>query len=219
MDHLGALFQENEGYIIRTRRYFHQHPELSLKEEETSAKIKDELEQMGIPYEELKPGYGVVGTILGKGGKKRIAARADIDALPVDEDTGLEFASCNSGAMHACGHDAHIAMLLGAAKALNSIKDELNGQVKLIFQSAEEIGLGYQEVLDYLEAIGGVDQIIGIHIWSTLPAGEILLLPGSVFAGGRSFVAKIYGKGGHGARPFPQVGKMGAAQGAMLYWH
>ena len=183
------------------RRWFHQHPELSLKEKETSEKIKEELDKMGIPHEDLKPNYGVVATIQGKDSGKVIAARADIDALPVTEDTGLPFASCNPGVMHACGHDAHAAMLLGVAKVLNEVKDELNGTVKLVFQVSEENGMGYEEILDYFESIGGVDRVIGLHIWSTLPAGEILLIPESVFAGGTGFTCRINGQGGHGARP------------------
>lgn len=201
MNNLGKLFQESESYIIGLRRWFHQHPEVSFQEKETSAKIKEELTLLGIPYEELPPNYGLVATIQGKASGKVIAARADIDALPVTEETGLPFASCHAGVMHACGHDTHISMLLGAAKVLNEIKEELNGTVKLVFQSAEEIGGGYQEILNYFESIGGVDQVIGLHIWGTLPAGEMLLIPGPVFAGGNGFTGKIYGRGGHGARP------------------
>ena len=201
MEDLGKKFKEAEGYIIEMRRWFHQHPELSLKEKETSEKSKEELDKMGIPHEALKPNYGVVATIQGKDSGKVIAARADIDALPVTEDTGLPFASCNPGVMHACGHDAHAAMLLGVAKVLNEVKDELNGTVKLVFQVSEENGMGYEEILDYFESIGGVDRVIGLHIWSTLPAGEILLIPESVFAGGTGFTCRINGQGGHGARP------------------
>ncbi len=201
MADLGRMFKETESYIVEMRRWFHQHPELPLQEKETSAKIKAELEAMGIPYEELKPNYGVVATIQGKDTGRIIAARADVDALPVTEDTGLEFASCTPGVMHACGHDAHAAMLLGVAKVLSQMKDELNGTVKLVFQVAEEIGKGYEEILEYFDSIGGVDRVIGLHIWSTLPQGEILLIPGSVFAGGTGFTCKINGRGGHGARP------------------
>lgn len=202
MKDLKTMFREAEPYIIEMRRWFHRHPEVSLEEKATSAKIKEELTAMGIQWEELPPNTGVVATIVGgKGGDKTIAARADIDALPVAEETGLPFVSENPGVMHACGHDAHIAMLLGLAKVLNEMKDELSGTVKLIFQSAEEIGLGYKEVIEYLDSIGGVDQVIGLHIWSTLPEGEILLIPESVFAGGNGFTCTVKGSGGHGARP------------------
>ena len=169
MADLGKLFKDAEPYIIEMRRWFHQHPEVSLHEEQTSKRIKEELDKMGIPHEDLPPTYGVVATIKGgKGGDKVIGARADIDALPVTEQTGLPFASCNEGVMHACGHDAHAAMLLGVAKVLNN---------------------------------GGIDRVIGLHIWSTLPAGEILLLPGPIFAGGLGWKADVIGQGGHGARP------------------
>lgn len=187
--------------MIQMRRWFHEHPELSLKEKNTSYKIQEELKQMGIPYEQLSPGWGVAAVIQGKHSQKTIAVRADIDALPVEEDTGLPFSSQNPGIMHACGHDAHTAILLGLAKVLWPLRDQLNGTVKLIFQSGEEIGEGYQEVLDYLESTGGADRVIGLHIWSDLPSGEILLLPGAVFAGGSGFHCRILGKGGHGARP------------------
>ena len=195
------LYDDYEAYIIEMRRWFHRHPELSLKEQNTSRKIQEELQGMGIPFEVLAPNCGVAATI--KGGKegKTIALRADIDALPVKEETGLEFTSENEGVMHACGHDAHIAMMLGAAKVLNEVKEELAGTVICVFQVAEETGFGYKEVLDYFDSIGGVDSVIGLHIWSTLPEGEILLIPNSVFAGGVGYDLTVKGEGGHGGRP------------------
>lgn len=195
------LFDDYENEIIENRRWFHQHPEVSLKERETSEKIKEELDKMGISYEDLPPNYGVVATIKGGRPGRTLAIRADIDALPVKEETGLPFSSQYEGVMHACGHDAHAAMLLGAAKVLNEIKEELSGTVKCVFQVAEEIGLGYREVLDYFESIGGVDGVIGLHIWSAIPEGQILLYPGAVFAGGLGYHITVRGKGGHGARP------------------
>ncbi len=201
MLNIGNAMKEAEAYIIEMRRWFHQHPDLPLKEEKTAQKIKQELDSIGIPYEELPPNCGLVATIQGKAGEKVIAARADIDALPVTEESDVPFVSQNEGVMHACGHDAHIAMLLGAAKVLNEHKDQFSGTVKLVFQAAEEVGLGVEEVLEYFEKTGGVDQIIGLHIWSTIPEGEILLHPGAVFAGGRSFECNIHGQGGHGGRP------------------
>ena len=201
MGKVTEIYKEVAAYIIEMRRWLHAHPELSLEEKETSAKIKEELTKMGIPFEELKPNYGIIATIEGVEKGKTIVVRGDIDALPVKEDTGLKFASQNEGVMHACGHDAHIAMLLGTAKVLQDLREELHGTVKLFFQVAEEIGKGVEEALAYFEAIGGVDQVIGLHIWSTMPEGEILLIPDAVFAGGSGFECKIHGQGGHGARP------------------
>lgn len=195
------LYDEQEAYIIEMRRWFHRHPEVSLQEKNTSAKIREELEKMGVPYVELKPNYGIVANIQGGGEGKTIALRADIDALPVKEETGLDFTSENDGVMHACGHDAHIAMLLGAVKVLNEVKAELSGTVRCVFQVAEETGYGYREVLDYFDSTGGVDAVAGLHIWSDVPEGEILLLPGSIFAGGVGYSVKIHGQGGHGGRP------------------
>ncbi|MGL6201322.1 MAG: M20 metallopeptidase family protein [Lachnospiraceae bacterium] len=195
------LFDMYEEEIIEFRRWFHRNPEVSLKEKKTSAKIKKELKKMDLNCEDLPPNYGVSATI--KGGKegKTLVIRADIDALPVIEKTGLSFASENEGVMHACGHDAHIAMLLGAAKVLQEKRSDLNGTVKIVFQAAEEIGLGYEEVLESLSAAGKVDGVIGLHVWSAIPEGQILLYPGAVFAGGLGYHVEVVGKGGHGARP------------------
>ena len=120
----------------------------ALQEKETSGKIQEELTKLGIPYQVLAPNYGIVATIQGSRPGKKIVLRADIDALPVTEETGLSFASEHPGVMHACGHDAHAAMLLGAARILQANKDELCGSVICLFQVAEETGFGYKEALD-----------------------------------------------------------------------
>ena len=195
------LCAEQEAYIIEMRRWFHRHPEPSLQEEKTSQRIQEELKQMGIPFVVLVPHFSVIATIQGKKPGRKMALRADIDALPVREETGLPYASEQEGLMHACGHDAHIAMMLGAARVLNSLRDEISGTVYCVFQVAEEIGLGHQEVIDHLDAVGGADGMIGLHIWSGLPEGEILLLPKAVFAGCHGFAVELTGQGGHGARP------------------
>jgi len=194
-------FREIEPVLVQLRRWFHEHPERSLQEENTAGKIREELDGMGIPWQNLPPGHGVVGVIRGGGEGKTIALRADTDALPVSEATGLPFASRNKGVMHACGHDAHIAMLLGAAKALNERRDHLSGTVLCVFQPAEEIGQGHQEVLEYFRSVLRPDAVIGLHIWSQIPQGQILLLPGPVFAGVTSYTVTIHGRGGHGGRP------------------
>ncbi len=198
---LAERFKQSEGYIIQMRRLFHSQPELSLHEEHTQSLIREQLSQMGIPCQELAPSFGLAGMICGSRPGRTIALRADIDALPVTEETGLPFQSQNPGVMHACGHDAHIAMLLGAARVLNQVKEELAGRVVLLFQAAEETGHGTQEALEYFDSIGGIDQIIGLHIWSEFEEGEILLLPGSVMAGGHGIAFHIKGMGGHGSRP------------------
>ena len=131
------LAEKYDDYIIEQRRYFHQNPELSFEEKETTQALKKQLEDMGIEVTTFDDYYGLVGMI--RGGKKSgktIMLRADIDALPIEEHADVPFASKN-GKMHACGHDCHMAMLLGAVKILNEIKDELDGDVKILFQSAE----------------------------------------------------------------------------------
>lgn len=198
---LNELFKKNEPYAIEMRREFHMYPELSLKEERTSRRICEELEKMGISFEV----YGhrnVIGVInKGKEGRK-IAIRADIDALPVTEEVDLPFKSQNPGVMHACGHDAHMAILLGISKTLNEIKDTLNGTVYLCFQVAEEIGGGGSgECVEYLKKQGGVDQVIGTHIAGPAPVGTILLPNGPMMSGATGFKIKIKGVGGHGSRP------------------
>ncbi len=198
---LKEVFMEITPDIIRLRRWFHERPERSLEEEKTAGKIREELDRMGIPRQDLPPGHGVIGVIRGGKRGKTIALRADTDALPVFERTGLPFASRNEGVMHACGHDAHIAMLLGAAGALNDRRDQLNGTVLCVFQPAEEIGQGHQEVLAYFDSVNKPDAVIGLHIWSLIPRGQILLLPGPVFAGVTSYTVTIHGRGGHGGRP------------------
>jgi len=132
------LGEKYKQYIIDLRREFHAYPEPSLYEFKTSEKIKRELDNMGISYVPIA-GTGVLATIKGKKEGKTVALRADIDGLSVEECNNVEYKSQNKGYMHACGHDCHIAMLLGAAKILNAIKDKLNGTVKLMFQPAEEV--------------------------------------------------------------------------------
>lgn len=195
------LVLQNESYIIEMRREFHMYPELSYQEERTSRRIGEELTKMGIPFEVVGR-RNVVGIInKGKAGKK-IAIRADIDALPVCEEVDVPFKSKNEGVMHACGHDGHAAILLGIAKSLQELKDELNGQVFLCFQVAEEVGGGgADEIVDYLKEQGGVDQVIGTHLMGQMPAGIIAIPDGPMMAGNTGFKITVKGVGGHGSRP------------------
>ncbi len=196
-------YAQIEDYIINLRRWFHMYPELSFEEKNTAKKIKEELSKLNISFEELNGTYSLIATISGKtnNSNKVIGIRADFDALPIHEETNLEFKSKNDGVMHSCGHDAHTAMLLGTAKLLAQNTDKIDGVVKLIFQAAEERSQGIQQVLDYFEENQAPDEVIGIHIWSAIDAGEVLLIPEAVFSGNGIIDYKIIGQGGHGARP------------------
>ena len=187
-------------YLIEMRRWFHQHPETSQEEFETSKKIKEELTKMGVEWRPCGMETGVLATVKGAKPGKTIMLRADIDALPVKENTGLEYASLNEGKSHACGHDCHISTLLTAAKVLNDHKDELCGTVKLAFQPAEEVGLGAKAMIAE-GALDGVDGAFGIHVWSDLPAGKISLSAGPRMAAAEEFQVWVHGKQGHGSAP------------------
>lgn len=201
-----------EDSIIADRRYFHAHPELSSKEVSTAGTICARLARMGIPYERVAK-TGIIATIAGTADgaydsdgnpRRRIALRADIDALPVVERTGLPYASENTGVMHACGHDCHIAMMLGAARILMQMRDRINGEVRLIFQPAEEISIGSRMMIR-AGALDGVDGIFGMHIWSEIDAGQISAAPGQRMAHTDWFRVDIDGVSAHGSMPHKGV--------------
>lgn len=192
--------KEYEQYIIDLRRDFHINPELSFKEIRTSQVVCDELDKMGISYVRLENNC-VVGRIKGSKEGKSIAIRADMDALPIVEENKKDYTSQNEGIMHACGHDGHTAMLLGAARMLADVKDELKGDIFLCFQSAEEVGGGAFEILDYLKEEGGVDEVIAVHLWADIPTGKISVVEGPRMAAGSGFTIGVIGRGGHASRP------------------
>ncbi|MBC8535979.1 M20 metallopeptidase family protein [Feifania hominis] len=194
-----SLAREVEDKVIAFRRDLHMHPEASFQEFRTTDQIAKALDEMGIPYRRFEP-TGLIGEI--KGGKpgKTVALRADIDALSITEKTGLDFASQNEGLMHACGHDTHAAMLMGAAMVLNRVKDELCGTVKLLFQPAEEVAGGAKKVIEQ-GALDGVDYIFGIHIAAKMPVGVVGMRHGASAASADVFRIKVVGKASHGAMP------------------
>lgn len=197
---LKALAEKNHDYVVEMRRYFHRHPELSTQEVNTSKKICEELEKMGIPYKAY-PDYTVIATIdSGKRGKT-VLIRGDIDALPVTEETGLSFASQNPGVMHACGHDCHGAMLLGIGKSLMEVKDELTGKILLGFQVAEENLKGSRTMVQYVKDMGGADNSIAIHVGCAQNIGEIMLPAGPMASGVITYQIRVKGRGGHGSAP------------------
>ena len=194
------LAEKNESYIIERRRYYHTCPELSGQEVETAKSIKADLEAMGVEVSMCTACNGVVGTIRGGKPGKTVALRADIDALSVVEETGLPFASKNEGAMHACGHDNHIAMLLGGAKILTEVKDQLHGTVKLLFQPAEEIATGAKQMIAE-GVLEGVDAIYGAHIWGDFDAPLVDVSAGNRMACSDGFTIEVEGVSTHGSSP------------------
>ncbi len=207
------LSKKYEQYTINMRREFHMYPELSMKEVRTSNRIKEELTKIGIPFESI--GTGVVATIKGKNEGKTIALRADIDALEVNEIRDVPYKSKNEGVMHACGHDAHGAMLLGAAHVLNDIKDEFNGTVKLMFQPAEETAQGAKALIEG-GALNGVDEVFGMHVMGNFPSGKIAVGEGPRMASADMFRIKVKGVGGHGSMPNYGVDALVAASAIVM---
>lgn len=202
-EHFGSELREIEKDIVSVRRQIHQNPELSYLETATSALIADKLRSMGIPVKTGIGGHGLVG-LIGRGSGACVALRADMDALPLEEMTDLPFKSRNPGVMHACGHDTHVAMLLGAAMLLKKHESELKGTVKLIFQPAEEDG-GRGGALPMIEdgvmEKPHVDYVFGLHISGDHPSATFALRAGPMMAAPDGFEIRIKGKGGHGSQP------------------
>jgi amidohydrolase/hippurate hydrolase len=196
---------EIKDYAVKLRRHFHQNPELGHREYETSAFIRKELEAMGVGIVPIDVETGVLGILKGeKQGPPTVTAlRADIDAIPVVERTGLPYASRNPGVMHGCGHDGHTAGLLGVAKLLTSMRDRFSGTVKFIFQPAEEILTGAKSMVEagVLEN-PGVDTVVGLHAWPPVEVGKIGVYKGSYQASADKFVVTVSGRGAHGAYPY-----------------
>lgn len=190
-----------EKETIELRRHLHKHPELSFHEFETAKLMKEKLSSLGY---KTKSGVGKTGVVadLGKTGPV-IAIRADMDGLPIDEENKAGYVSSNSGVMHACGHDGHMACGITAARMLSEC--EFPGQVRMVMQPAEEFGdeegkSGAYRMLED-DALNGVSAIIGLHMDASLPAGQVGIIPGPIMAAADAFTIKILGKGGHGAYP------------------
>jgi len=193
-------------FMQKIRRQIHMHPELGMKEFKTAQLIKDELDKMGIPYRDKVANTGIVGLIKGKKPGRVLGIRADMDALPITEVSDKEYASKIEGIMHACGHDAHVAILLGSAKILNDYKDKFKGVVKLLFQPAEE-GPGGAKPMVEEGALENpkVDNIIGLHVGSGLKTGVIGVKEGPTHASQDELRITITGHGGHAAYPHRSV--------------
>ncbi|MDY3918601.1 MAG: amidohydrolase [Candidatus Limivivens sp.] len=192
-----------EDYIVETRRYLHARPELSFEEKETTEFLEQELTKLGLQPQRYEDFYGVWADLCG--GKstpesRTVVLRADIDALPIQEETGLAYASQRKGVMHACGHDSHAAMLLGAARLLVSHQDELPGRVRLLFQAAEESCHGAEYYVKK-GILDGADAIYGCHVWATLDAPYINIDDGARMSSCDNFTITVKGAAAHGSAP------------------
>jgi len=199
-----SLAESHLQELIAVRRYLHTIPELGFEENKTAEFIEKKLTEYKIPFKTGIAKTGIVGTIIGKKGEgKTIALRADMDALPIIEENNFEYKSGNTGVMHACGHDAHMACLLGAAKILNELKEEFSGTIKLFFQPSEEkfpggaLAMIDEGVLENPE----VKNVFGQHVLPQLDAGKIGLKPGNYMASTDEIYITVKGKGGHAATP------------------
>jgi amidohydrolase len=188
--------------LIARRRDFHQHPEIAFEEVRTAGIVARTLGELGLEVRTGVGRTGVVALLEGAHPGPTVLVRADMDALPIQEDTGLEYASRNPARMHACGHDGHTSIALGVAEMLSAHRDSLAGRVKFVFQPAEEVGRGAQAMIDD----GALDDprpdvSFGLHVWNSLPYGTLGIADGSVMAGASVFSLHITGKGSHAASP------------------
>lgn len=191
---------QDRAYMVSLREYFHQNPELSMQEYHTAQRIEDELKALGIPTQRVGE-TGVLGVLHGKrGGGKKIVLRADIDALPIQDSKTVPYASCNPGVMHACGHDAHAAALLGAARALKRLEDNFGGEVDFVFQPGEEYGKG---AVIFLKSglLEGAQRSFGVHVQSDLPVGQVAMSSGPENASVDHFTIRVQGKRAHVSTP------------------
>jgi len=208
------LSNDYKQYVIDLRREFHMCPESSMKEFNTQRRVIEELNQFGISNKKIA-GTGVLAWIEGNSNNKTIALRADMDALELNDDKRVDYKSKNSGLMHACGHDGHTASLLGAARILSDIKDQINGTVKFFFQPGEEVALGAKAMIAE-GALEGVDSIFGIHLWNGIECGRVSVEAGPRMASAGSFVIDVNGSGGHGAAPHETVDALVVASAIVL---
>jgi amidohydrolase len=203
-ERIKSLAQAYKQEVIDLRRHLHAHPELSFKEYETAAFVAEKLKEIGITEIESKATTGWSALIRGRNSEKKVVAlRADMDALPIIEANEVPYKSQNPGVMHACGHDAHTASLLGAAKILNEVRDQFEGTIKLIFQPGEEIIPGGASLMikDKILENPRPNSILGQHVMPMIPAGKVGFRSGLYMASTDELYLTIKGKGGHGAMP------------------
>ncbi|MCQ6563267.1 amidohydrolase [Paenibacillus mendelii] len=196
-----AQAEAAQEQVIQWRRHLHQHPEVSFHESETAHYIEETLRSIGRMEVSRPTATSVMARLIGRQPGKVLAIRADIDALPIEENTGLPFSSVNPGAMHACGHDGHTATVLGVAKVMAEHYDSLQGEIRFIFQHAEELPPGGADEMIAAGVMEGVDAVIGAHLQSPIEVGKVGVVAGPMLASPDTFYITVHGKGGHAAEP------------------
>ncbi|WP_172194880.1 M20 family metallopeptidase [Saccharibacillus qingshengii] len=202
--------------MVEWRRYLHRNPELSYGEKETAAFVADKLESFGIEVRRNIGGHGLIGTVRGSLPGRTIALRADMDALPIWEESRAEYVSQRDGIMHACGHDGHTAALLAVARYFAEHRPTLRGEVRLLFQASEEVCPGGARPLIEHGALEGVDAVYGVHLWTPLPIGTVASTAGPMMASTDEFFIDITGRGGHGGMPHETVDSIVAASALVM---
>lgn len=200
MDKIKETVTNYQEYVIAMRRHFHMHPEVGGEEIATQRKIMEELAALGLEPRKAA-GTGVIAELRGALPGKTVALRADIDALPLQDEIDKPYRSQNKGKCHACGHDGHMAMLLTMAKVFVDLQSELKGNVRFLFQPSEEKFPGGAEAMIADGAMDGVDFVLGTHLWQPLPAGVVGISYGRLMAAPDEFTITVQGKGGHGSMP------------------
>ncbi|UKK97187.1 M20 family metallopeptidase [Brevibacillus brevis] len=208
---LNKAVEEIMDQVIAWRRYLHENPELSFHEEKTAQFVYETLLSFGNLEVSRPTKNSVMARLIGSQPGKVLAMRADMDALPITEENTFEFVSKNPGVMHACGHDGHTSMLLGTAKLLSGMKDQIKGEVRFFFQHAEEVYPGGAEEMVQAGVMDGVDMVIGTHLWSTMEFGTVGICPGPMMAAPDTFWITVLGKGGHAALPHETIDSIAIA--------
>lgn len=193
---LASRYEETVAW----RRHLHRHPEVSYEERQTALFVAEKLESFGLEVTAGVGGHGVVGSLTNGAGPV-VALRADMDALAIQDEKACEYASTVPGVMHACGHDAHTATLLSVARAMAEHREEWSGEVRFVFQPAEEVSPGGAQAMIKEGTLQGVDRMYGVHLWTPIPSGMVAVRPGPMMAAVDDFFLTVYGRGGHGGMP------------------
>ncbi|MEK5040166.1 M20 family metallopeptidase [Sporosarcina sp. FSL K6-3457] len=199
------LVEEIQDEVIGWRRYLHEYPELSFQEDKTAQFIYETLQSFDNLEISRPTKTSVMARLIGSQPGKTLAIRADIDALPIQEENSLSFSSKNAGIMHACGHDGHTAILLGTAKILSSFQHRIKGEIRFLFQHAEELAPGGAQEMVREGVMNGVDMVIGAHLWSPIETGKFGVLSGPVMSSPDTFTITIIGLGGHAGLPHQTI--------------